>query len=649
MKKLQLSLLAMLLSVAAFAVAPITGPSFICSGSTGTFTDATSGGVWSSSNVAVLTISSGGVGTGVSYGSAIITYDVSGSYATISVTVTPIPTGYSITGGGAYCAGGSGEHIGISGSSSGDSYQLFESGAAVGLPIPGTGSALDFGSLTSAGVYTVVSTSSTYGCSRTMTGSETISINPLPNAYVVTGGGTYCSGGAGLDISLVNSDAGVAYQLYLGSTPVGSVVAGTGSALDFGMQTAAGVYTVVATNSSTGCSSNMSGSATIAVSTGPTVGATATEASCGGSYSITASGATSYSWSPSTGLSCSTCSTTSCSGLTTSGTYVVTGTDTYGCTGTASVSVNFNRISGHITYSGGLSTDVFKVWLIQFNSSDSSITSLDSTNSCMDSGTPYYEFNSPASGSYMVKAKLNGTVAGSSGYIPTYSSSTPNWYDAASTAHTTSSDAMNITMVYGTVPAGPGFIGGYISAGAGRGTSGDVPAAGMLVYLKDASGHILTYTYTDGAGMYSFSSLGNASYVIYPENYSFYTTPSSVITLSTSGESVSGINFKQHNTFGTITPNAGTTSVASASAQGFNIYPNPATGNVSIQWSNKMTGNADVTITDVTGRTVLATTININAASGQSQLNVAELKNGIYLVSIKSATVSYNTKLVIQN
>ena len=149
--------------------------------------------------------------------------------------------------------------------------------------------------------------------------------------------------------------------------------------------------------------------------------------------------------------------------------------------------------------------------------------------------------------------------------------------------------------------------------------------------------------------MYSFSSLGNASYVIYPENYSFYTTPSSVITLSTSGESVSGINFKQHNTFGTITPNAGTTSVASASAQGFNIYPNPATGNVSIQWSNKMTGNADVTITDVTGRTVLATTININAASGQSQLNVAELKNGIYLVSIKSATVSYNTKLVIQN
>jgi hypothetical protein len=675
----------------------------------------------------------------VSSGVAIISYVVGGTPATLSVTVTPSPTSYSITGGGSYCAGGTGDHIGLSSSDLGTSYEVFESGALVGTSIPGTGSAIDFGAFTSAGTYTIVATSSVYGCSRSMTGSETISISPLPTAFTVTGGGSYCAGGTGVDVALTASSSGINYQLYNGSIPVGTAVIGTASAIDFGMETAAGTYTVMATNASTGCNalmsgsavvainplpvvysvtgtgtycsgsaglpisldgsdagihyqmyegstptgisvagsggplsmglatsagtytvvatnattgctSNMTGSAIITVATSPTVTATAAEATCGGSYTLTAGGASSYIWSPATGLSCTACGAPTCSGLSSSATYVVTGTDTHGCTGTASVTPNFNRLYGHITYTGGVSTDVFKVWLIQFNPSDSSITALDSVNSCMDAGIPYYEFSSPASGSYMAKAKLDGTVAGSSGYIPTYSSSTPNWYDAASATHTAGADALDITMVYGTVPSGPGFISGYISAGAGRGTSGDVPAVGMIVYLKDASGHILTYTYTDATGLYSFNSLANGSYIIYPENYSFYTTPSSVITLSTSAESVTGINFKQHNTYGTITPISPTsTSVATTIAQEFNIYPNPTTGNIFIQWASKTTGNADVTITDVTGRTVLSSTININAASGQSQLNVNDLNNGIYLISIKGEGLNYNGKVMVQH
>ena len=149
--------------------------------------------------------------------------------------------------------------------------------------------------------------------------------------------------------------------------------------------------------------------------------------------------------------------------------------------------------------------------------------------------------------------------------------------------------------------------------------------------------------------MYSFSALANGSYIIYPENYSFYTTPSSVITLSTSAESVTGINFKQHNTYGTITPNLVSTSVTAATAQEFNIYPNPTTGNIFIQWANKATGNADVTITDVTGRVVIASAIKINTTSGQSQINVSDLNNGIYLISIKGESVNYNGKVMVQH
>lgn len=59
---------------------------------------------------------------------------------------------------------------------------------------------------------------------------------------------------------------GVDYQLVLnGTTNVGSPVSGTGTAISFGTQTTAGSYTVVATNATTACQSNMTGSVTVTI------------------------------------------------------------------------------------------------------------------------------------------------------------------------------------------------------------------------------------------------------------------------------------------------------------------------------------------------------------------------------------------------
>jgi len=104
-----------------------------------------------------------------------------------------------------------------------------------------------------------------------MASSVSVSTIPPPTAYVVAGGGTYCAGGIGFDISLGSSDAGVSYQLFNGTAPVGSPMAGTGSLLDFGFYTAAGPYTIVATDGTTGCSATMTGTALIIISGFPTV------------------------------------------------------------------------------------------------------------------------------------------------------------------------------------------------------------------------------------------------------------------------------------------------------------------------------------------------------------------------------------------
>ncbi|MES2704259.1 MAG: T9SS type A sorting domain-containing protein [Bacteroidota bacterium] len=181
------------------------------------------------------------------------------------VVVNPLPVAYTVIGGGSYCAGSAGVSVGLSNSTSGISYQLYKGGVAIGSPLTGTGAALDFGIHTDTGSYSIVATNPATSCFATMTGTATISIDPLPAVFTVTGGGSYCAGGTGVSIGLGSSEAGINYQLYNGAASVGPVVAGTGSAISFGTQTAVGTYTVVAINAATGCSIAMSGSAVVSI------------------------------------------------------------------------------------------------------------------------------------------------------------------------------------------------------------------------------------------------------------------------------------------------------------------------------------------------------------------------------------------------
>lgn len=216
-----------------------------------------------------------GTGAAISFGNQTVsgTYTVLATNTTTScsvamtgsavVVINPAPTAYALTGGGSYCSGGSGLAIGLANSQSGVSYQLYNGASAVGSAVAGTGSAISFGTYTAAGTYTVLATNTTTTCTGAMTGSTSITINPLPAVYSVTGGGAYCAGGAGITVGLSNSTSGINYQLYNGATAMGSPVAGTNAAISFGSQTLAGTYTVVATNAATGCVSNMTGSAVV--------------------------------------------------------------------------------------------------------------------------------------------------------------------------------------------------------------------------------------------------------------------------------------------------------------------------------------------------------------------------------------------------
>jgi hypothetical protein len=187
-----------------------------------------------------------------------------------TITIGTVPTTVSVSGAGTFCGSTT---ITASGGTGGTTYFQGTTSGGTSTATPSTSA--------------VVSTSGTYyfrsqsasGCWSTE-GSATVTINALPTEFNVTGGGFYCTGGTGVAIGLSGSQTGVSYQLYNGVNAVGSLVAGTGSALYFGNYTASGTYTVTATNQSTLCARNMTGNATITELTVPDFTAAITNTTC---------------------------------------------------------------------------------------------------------------------------------------------------------------------------------------------------------------------------------------------------------------------------------------------------------------------------------------------------------------------------------
>ena len=192
--------------------------------------------------------------------------------------------------------------------------------------------------VTTSGTYFIKGTTAA-GCSEVIK-PVTVTVNPLPTAFSVTGGGGYCNGGSGVVIGLSGSESGVNYQLYNGAAAVGSAVSGTGSAISFGNQTTAGTYTVVAANAITGCTNNMTANATVTVNPIPTISGTLTV--CQGSATqLTGSGipAASNPWISGT-TSVATVNTSGLVSGASAGTSLITYTNNFGCIATASVIVS---------------------------------------------------------------------------------------------------------------------------------------------------------------------------------------------------------------------------------------------------------------------------------------------------------------------
>ncbi|WP_349313711.1 Ig-like domain-containing protein [Chitinophaga sp. MM2321] len=237
-------------------VAAITGTGTVCIDETTTLSSTTTGGVWSSSNAAVASVDASGVVTGVTAGSATITYTVtnaSGCEASqvMNVTVNGLPVVAAITGTGTVCVDGT---TTLSSTTTGGVWSSSDA-AVASVDASGVVTGVTTGSATIT--YTVTNVS---GCKASQV--MNVTVNGLPVVAAITGTGTVCVDGT----------------TTLSSTTTGGVWSSSDAAV--ASIDAAGVVTGVTTGTATitytitnggGCSNSQT--VTVTVSSLPVVAA----------------------------------------------------------------------------------------------------------------------------------------------------------------------------------------------------------------------------------------------------------------------------------------------------------------------------------------------------------------------------------------
>jgi uncharacterized protein YjdB len=314
---------------------PITGnPGTICVGANVTLGESLSGGTWSSSNLSAVTVSTSGVLTGVAAGSATITY-MAGACGAYVVTTVNVSTTYPIVGSRNVCSGTTsylsaagagtwtssntavatvGSAIGTLTAIAAGTTAITFTSAVCGItsviatvypasPITGpsaicVGSSATMSSPDAGGTWTLTGSAGSIDASGTLVGivngstvisysqptgcivTKNVSIQTMIS-YGVNGGGTFCSGGTGVPVSMASMASGTSYQLFRSGTAIGAPLTTTSGTYSFGLQNMPGTYYVIGSNGT--CSQVMSNTVTVAVT--PAVGTIAgANILCAGTY-----------------------------------------------------------------------------------------------------------------------------------------------------------------------------------------------------------------------------------------------------------------------------------------------------------------------------------------------------------------------------
>jgi len=257
-------------------VASIVGSNTVCQGANTLFTNASTGGTWSSSNAAVASVDATGNISGVAGGNAVISYTITNNGCSttqtkaISVQTAPA-TSISVSGPTTFCAGGSV----VLTAAAGNGYNWTNTSTSQAITV------------TASGTYGV-SVTNGQGCAS-IAAPVTITVVPFPVLDPIAGSNTVCIGATEAMSNTTSGGTWSSSNAGVASVSANGVVSGNNA----GAATISYTYTNAA-----GCTSTVTKPISVNVIPSAVVSANGPTTFCsGGSVTLTAPAASSYLWS----------------------------------------------------------------------------------------------------------------------------------------------------------------------------------------------------------------------------------------------------------------------------------------------------------------------------------------------------------------
>ena len=635
-------------------LSPLSGTFSVCVGSSTTLHDSATGGVYSSSNILIATVTATtGVVTGIAAGTCTITYTLGTSFVTHSFTVYPVPS--AISGPTSVTSGSS---ITLTDATSGGTWVSGNTSIATvssaGVVTGVSGGIVNIYYTTSGGcaVYYTVTVSGTLsgiggtthtciGSSTTLTDSASGGTWSSSNPAIATVGAStgivsgIAAGTCTISYTFGTSVVTVSFTVYTAPAPIaGSSTMCIGSSIALSDATAGGTWSSSSTYTAT------VGTAT-GVVTGVHAGAVAIYYILGTGCGVEKTVTVYATPAPISGSSTLCVGTTITLSDTTSGGTWMSVYTAYATVGsTTGIVTGVSVGSTTITYSiGGCSVSK----TVTVTSAPAAITGASSV--CVGSAITLSD--ATAGGTWSSGTSLHATVSTggivtgvSAGVVDIYYAvggcsvyhlvtvnPEPSAITGSSTVHTS---GPSVTLSDG-VGGGSWFSGNPSLATVGA-TSGIV--AGV------SAGTVNIYYSIGGCAVYKTMTVispappapgGNTTTV----NAETEINPSAVAQLG-------NIDMPASKT----TAPGGVNELQADNS--LKLYPNPTSGNLNIQWENQATGNATVSVSDIIGHEVYNTTITLGSESGNTSIDLSNLKSGIYILSIKSEVNSFTSRLIIQ-
>ncbi len=582
-------------------VSPITGPSIVCAGSSITLNDLTAGGIWSSSDLAIATVNGGGVVTGVSAGSANISYTVANmltgcsTIVTHDVNITASPVASIAYSGSPYCAGGTATvtRTGLEGG-------IYTS--AAGLSIDGSTGEINLATST-AGTYTVTYSFTNGTCPNNAT--TVVSIGSPPIVAAITGLSAVCAGSAITLADITASGAWSSSNLTIASVNSGGVVTGVSGGL------ATISYTV--TSMTTGCSTTVTHNVSISAVSVAMIAYSGSPFCAIGTTTVTRTGQTGGTYSSTAGLSIDSSTGAINLAASTAGSYIVTYGFTNGtCPSTTTATVTVNALPAD------------------------KIIATASASVCSGAGTNITVTSSVVGISYQLRnnvgnALIGSAVPGNGGTInlPTGNLTTTTTFNVlASSGSCMLQMTVTPTVTVNTLPVAAiaypgspycaagtaavvrtGQTGGTYSSTAGLTIDSSTGAINLATSLT--STYTVTYSFTNGTCL----NTANTGITINP-----FPTDKPVVAASA-----------------LICSGTGTNIIVTSSAIGISYQLRNNVGNLLV--GSAVSGNGG-TINLPTGNLTTTTTFNVLATSGNCPLQMTATPT-VTIIALPIATIAY--------